>query len=93
MAQRERGRRFPVGAEVMPDGRTEVRVWAPARKQVAVAHGPALRARARLPQTFRPQQLRVIGTRPISSDVMMIKPLVPGAKVPASHVYWQLDVF
>jgi len=54
---------------------------------------PPLRARARLPQTFRPQQLRVIGTRPISSDVMMIKPLVPGAKVPASHVYWQLDVF
>jgi len=48
MAQAERARRFPVGAEVMPDGRTDVRVWAPARKQVAVAHGPALRARARL---------------------------------------------
>jgi maltooligosyltrehalose trehalohydrolase len=48
MAQRERARRFPVGAEVMPDGRTAVRVWAPARKQVTVAHGPALRGRARL---------------------------------------------
>ena len=54
---------------------------------------PPLRARARLPKTFRPPQLRVVGTRPISSDVMMIKPLVPGATVPSSHVYWQLDVF
>jgi maltooligosyltrehalose trehalohydrolase len=49
MAQAERRRRFPVGAEVMADGRTtHVRVWAPAHKQVAVAHGPTLRSRAAL---------------------------------------------
>jgi len=48
MAQRERTRRFPVGAEVMSDGRTHVRVWAPAHKQVLVAHGPTLQGRTRL---------------------------------------------
>ncbi len=36
------GRRFPIGAELLPDGRAHVRVWAPARKRVAVAHGPGL---------------------------------------------------
>jgi maltooligosyltrehalose trehalohydrolase len=35
-------RRFPIGAEVLSTGRTHVRVWAPARKRVAVAHGPGL---------------------------------------------------
>jgi maltooligosyltrehalose trehalohydrolase len=33
------GRRHPVGAEVMPDGRVHVRVWAPARRRVAVRLG------------------------------------------------------
>jgi ribosomal protein S18 acetylase RimI-like enzyme len=54
---------------------------------------PPLRVRTRLPATLRPPQLRVIEARQISSDVMMIKPLIPGAVVPRSHVYWQLDVF
>jgi maltooligosyltrehalose trehalohydrolase len=35
-------RRFPIGAEVLASGRTHVRVWAPARRRVAVAHGPGL---------------------------------------------------
>src|SRR5690242_10996347 len=30
-------RRFPVGAEVMPDGGVSFRVWAPARKKVEVS--------------------------------------------------------
>ncbi|HEX7959352.1 MAG TPA: hypothetical protein VF493_05515, partial [Terriglobales bacterium] len=30
-------RRFPIGAEVMPDGGVSFRVWAPARKKVEVA--------------------------------------------------------
>jgi maltooligosyltrehalose trehalohydrolase len=41
------GRRFSVGAE--PSGRrTHVRVWAPARRQVSVAHGPSLEERTAL---------------------------------------------
>ena len=48
MPPRERARRFPVGAEVMADGHTHVRVWAPAHEQVVVAHGPSLRGRAPL---------------------------------------------
>lgn len=32
----EQARRFSVGAEVLPDGRTHFRVWAPLRKQVEV---------------------------------------------------------
>jgi maltooligosyltrehalose trehalohydrolase len=35
-------RRFPIGAELLADGRAHVRVWAPARQHVAVAHGPGL---------------------------------------------------
>jgi maltooligosyltrehalose trehalohydrolase len=35
-------RRFPFGAELSHEGRTHVRVWAPARKRVAIAHGPGL---------------------------------------------------
>lgn len=54
---------------------------------------PPLQFRARLPPSFRPPQLRVVSTRPIASEVMMIKPLVPGAGVPRDQVYWQLDVF
>jgi len=54
---------------------------------------PRLKFRARLPVSFRPPQLEVVGTRPITSDVMMIKPLVRGATMPTTHVYWQLDVF
>jgi maltooligosyltrehalose trehalohydrolase len=36
------GRRFPIGAEVLPNGRAHVRVWAPARTRVSVVHGPNL---------------------------------------------------
>ncbi|MES1209638.1 MAG: alpha-amylase family glycosyl hydrolase, partial [Pseudomonadota bacterium] len=36
------GRRFPIGAELLPNGRAHVRVWAPARQRVLVAHGPNL---------------------------------------------------
>ncbi|HVZ88191.1 MAG TPA: malto-oligosyltrehalose trehalohydrolase [Polyangia bacterium] len=32
-------RRFSAGAEVLPDGRTHLRVWAPARGRVMVVHG------------------------------------------------------
>jgi maltooligosyltrehalose trehalohydrolase len=35
-------RRFPAGAEILPDGRTHLRVWAPARRRVLVAHGEKL---------------------------------------------------
>ncbi len=42
------GRRFPIGAELLPDGRAHVRVWAPARRRVAVVHGPGLACAAPL---------------------------------------------
>ncbi|HXJ24027.1 MAG TPA: malto-oligosyltrehalose trehalohydrolase [Polyangia bacterium] len=35
-------RRFPIGAEVAGGGRAHLRVWAPLRKRVTVAHGPGL---------------------------------------------------
>ncbi|MFL5305761.1 MAG: malto-oligosyltrehalose trehalohydrolase [Polyangia bacterium] len=36
------GRRFPIGAELLPNGRAHVRVWAPAHQRVSVVHGPNL---------------------------------------------------
>jgi maltooligosyltrehalose trehalohydrolase len=42
-------RRYPVGAEVLSDGRTEVRVWAPSRKRVEIVHGRELREATPLP--------------------------------------------
>ena len=42
-------RRFPAGAEVLPDGRTHLRVWAPARRRVTVAYGDGLERAAPLP--------------------------------------------
>src|SRR5947209_4378726 len=32
-------RRFPIGAEPLPDGGTHVRVWAPGRRRVEVVYG------------------------------------------------------
>jgi hypothetical protein len=40
MATSERGRRLPVGAEVLPDGGVHFRVWAPGRRRVEVVLEP-----------------------------------------------------
>ena len=42
------GRRFPIGAELLPNRRAHVRVWAPARQRVSVAHGANLERSAPL---------------------------------------------
>jgi hypothetical protein len=60
--RRSARRRFPVGAEVMDDGSTHVRVWAPARSRVEVVHGaPAARAAVALEREHGDEALRIPG--------------------------------
>src|ERR1700748_3031615 len=41
-------RRFPIGVEVLEEGGAHVRVWAPSRQRVRVAHGEGLARTAAL---------------------------------------------